>query len=111
VISLNHFIANTDEPTDDYDVDGLTRATILGSEIIAVMLHSEMLAEDRVERMNALRTLSASVTRWSSRCASRARTDNRSTCAGYKADRPVSQKRRAERSHDYAADRLDLTNC
>ena len=52
MISLNHFIANTDEPTDDYD--GLTRATILGSEIMAVMLHSEMLAEDRVDRTNAL---------------------------------------------------------
>jgi hypothetical protein len=50
VISLRQFIAGTDEPTDD----DVTRAMILGLEVAVVVLPSEMLAEERVERMNAL---------------------------------------------------------
>jgi hypothetical protein len=49
VLSLKQFIADTDEHPGE-----LTRATILGMAVAAVVLPSEMLAENRVERMNAL---------------------------------------------------------
>jgi hypothetical protein len=54
VLTLRQFIAATAEPTNDYGADELARATILGLDVMAVILPSGMLAEDRVERMNAL---------------------------------------------------------
>ena len=69
MISLKQFIADTDEHPG-----ALARATMLGLEFAAVVLPSGMLAEDRVDRMNALWDVLASARRWSSRCS----------CAGYK---------------------------
>ena len=42
-------MADTDERADE-----LTRATILGLEVAAVVLPSGMLVEERLDRMNAL---------------------------------------------------------
>jgi len=54
MLGLKQFIAGLDGEDPANSPDGVARATIFGLEVAAVMLPSEVLAEDRVSRMNEL---------------------------------------------------------
>ncbi|MGE5261277.1 MAG: hypothetical protein ACM3MH_10435 [Actinomycetota bacterium] len=54
MLSLKQFIADFDGDAASETADGVVRMEVFGLDVAAVMLPSEVLAEDRVGRMNAL---------------------------------------------------------